>query len=359
VARDVPGDSTAAVRPALSICVPTYNRPLLVERTIRSIVEAASSVADQVEIIVSDNSPDVSESTCREALGAWPGRSLYVANRPNIGLTANFNQCIERASGRYVLFVQDDDRLLPGSVPAVLEVLRADAPGEVLLFGIDLVDEHGRLIRRQAFCRDHRVDGRQALHRLLSDNGLAWFPGLVLRRDAVEEVGRFDGAFANAMDFEMFVRLFARFGVRCLPTAISAYTVHGESATQLMGFDAEDVGRLIAVFERAKATGVLPDSTIRRCEADYLHQFILGAASVRVRQGDATGAREILSLFDLPAIRSLETSRVWRTLRAITGLLVRLPVALVRPLMTLVDRLDLARRVRAAQYRGRDGIQVC
>lgn len=353
------GDRAAEARPLLSICVPTFNRPALVRRAIQSIIDAASGDASRVELIVSDNSPDVSETACREALEAWPGRAVYLANRPDIGLTGNFNQCLEQASGRHVLFVQDDDQLLPGSLPALIEVLGVPQPGDVLLFGVHLVDQRGHLIRRQEFCRDHVVRADEAMHRLLSDNGVAWFPGIVVSREAFDAAGPFDAAFGNAMDFEMWVRLFARHGVRCLPAAISAYSIHGESATQLMGVDAEAVGRLAEVFERARATGILSDATLRRCQADYYHQFILGAAAVPLRTGDVARARTIISLFELPTVRSLGPSPAWRSLRSIFSMLVRTPAILVRPVMAVVDRLDLARRVRAAQNRGRDGIQIC
>lgn len=347
-------------RPTLSLCVPTYNRPSLVQRAIRSIIESASAAAEDVEIIVSDNSPDVSERACREALESWAGRSLYVGNRPDVGMAGNFNQCLALASGRFVLFVQDDDRLLPGAVPTILQALASGAtPDRVVLFGVHLVDEAGRLLRRQEYCRDDTVGPADALHRLLSDNGLAVFPGAVVSRDAYQVVGPFDATFGNAMDLEMWVRLFARYGVRCFPGAIGAYSVHAASATQLMGFDAHAVDRLMAVFASARRTGVLDAETVDRCEANYLHQFVLGAASVHLRQGDQAGARGVIQLFKLPSIRALGPSRAWGPVRFIFSVLVRCPPAVVRPLMRWVDRLDLVRRVRSAQDRGHAGLPVC
>ena len=225
--RATDGDDPGSPQPTLSVCVPTFNRPVLVQRAIASIVQAVSGREGDVEIVVSDNSPDVSERACRQALEAWEGRSLYVGNTQNVGISANFNECIARASGRYVLFVCDDDRLLPGAVPAILDALAdRDEPDEVILFGVDAVDVGGRILRRHEFPREVSLGATGALYHLLSDNGFALFPGVVVSRDAYAAVGPFDAALGNATDIEMWVRLFSRYGVRCVPRTISAYTAH-------------------------------------------------------------------------------------------------------------------------------------
>lgn len=343
-----PGDGG----PTLSICVPTYHRPVLVQRAIRSIVECASYAASDVEIIVSDNSPDVSEEACRKSLEAWGGRSLYIGNRPNIGFNDNYNQCVARASGRYVLFVHDDDRMIAGAVPAILDALAArDERDKVLLFGVHVVDETGHILRRQEFSRDSWVGASDALYRLLSDNGFNGFPALVVSRDAYAVIGPFDARLGHASDLDMWVRLFARFGVRCVPKTISAYSVHAGSATTAMAYDSDAIAKIMDVFERTRSIGILPAETIHRCQAKFLHQYILAAAYLELRSGDVAGARKVMALFDLPAVRSVGPSLAWLPVRLAFAALVRFPPRLVRPLMRLVDRLSLVRWVRSAQSR--------
>jgi glycosyltransferase involved in cell wall biosynthesis len=343
-----PGDS----RPALSICVPTFNRPILVQRAISSITQSGSGAEGEVEVIVSDNSPDVSEQACRQALEAWGGRSLYVGNCHNVGITANFNECIARASGRYVLFVCDDDRLLPGAVPTILEALDGrDEP--VLLFQVHAVDAAGRILRRQEFRRDASLDASGALHRLLSDNRFALFPGVVVSRDAYAAVGPFDADLGNAADIEMWVRLFSRYGVRCIPRTISAYTVHADTATRSTTFDGDAVARLMEIFERATNTGVLSAETVHRYQVRYVHSIILANAFLHLRSGDLAVARKEMDLFALPSVRSLGPSLAWLPVRLIFSLLVRCPRAVVRPLMSWVDRAELAARERAIRRRRR------
>lgn len=357
--RATDGDDPGSPQPTLSVCVPTFNRPVLVQRAIASIVQAVSGREGDIEIVVSDNSPDVSERACRQALEAWEGRSLYVGNTQNVGISANFNECIARASGRYVLFVCDDDRLLPAAVPAILDALAdRDEPDDVILFGVDAVDVGGRILRRHEFPREVSLGATGALYHLLSDNGFALFPGVVVSRDAYAAVGPFDAALGNATDIEMWVRLFSRYGVRCVPRTISAYTAHAGSATQSTAFDGDAVAKLMEIFERARNTGLLSEETVDRCEVRYIHSIILATAYVDLRSGDLTEGRKKMDLFDLPSVRSLGPSLAWLPVRLIATVLVRCPTALVRPLMASLDRLDVVRRVRAPRGRSRGRLRA-
>ena len=342
-------DTVARVR--LSVCVPTYNRPGLVGRAIASIVEAASDAVERIEIIVSDNSPTVSEDASRRALAAWPGAGRYLGNATNVGISANLNQCIATASGDYIMFVGDDDRMLPGAMGAILAALDvAPASDRVLLFGVDAVDGAGRVRRSQRFFADARLGPGEALERLLA-GGFAWFPGVVISRDALVEAGMFDDQFGNMIDLELWVRLFARHGVRCLPAVVCAYSVHRESATQTMPYDAAAIATVLEIFERARATGVLPDREVDRCESAFLDRLILGGAYVRLQAGDARGARDVLALYDVPEVRAVGSTGRWRSVRTAFRVLGWCPRPVLRPIMSVVDQLDLARLVRVAERR--------
>lgn len=346
--------------PTLSICVPTFRRPELAQRAIRSIIDSVGNRHLDVEIIVSDNSPELSEGACREALAAWPGKSLYIGHRPNVGMAANFDTCIARASGTYILFVHDDDRLLRNAVPQIVRAVATPGPSSaVLFFGVHVVDESQRVIRRQQFCRDASIGPAGALGRLLTDNGIAWFPGLVVRREAYLAVGPFDPESGNATDLDMWVRLFSAHGLRCVPGAISAYSVHLTSATQTTAFDGDAISRILAIFARAERIGVQSVAEVRRYRAQFLPQVILGTAAFAMRAGRRPEAREVMSLFNLPAVKSLQLSRTWLPVRFVFSVLVRSPSALVRPLLTLLDKLDLVRRVRAVQTRGESALPFC
>jgi glycosyltransferase involved in cell wall biosynthesis len=330
----------ATPRPLLSICVPTHGRPALLERALRSVVDRDQAVAERVELLVSDNSPDLDEAIVGPLLEAWRGPTRYLANRPDIGAIPNFNQCIEQASGTYVLLLHDDDFLLAGAVETIVDVLeRSGDEDHALLFGVAVVDIDGHVRRRQAFREEERLDPGAALQRLLSDSSFVRIPAIVFRRTTLLEIGEFDASVGNPTDFDLLIRLFARFGVRCLTATIAGYTVHSDAATSSM-FHESMIRTLTELFDRAVRTGVLPERTVRRCEADWFHQFILGGTYRPLRAGDTAAARDVFGLFRLPSMRALGRSRRWLPVRLLFRLLLLLPSRVSTPLMRMVGRLS-------------------
>ncbi len=116
---------TNPLRPLLTIAIPTYNRSGFLRQLLDSLGEQVRN-EPRVEVIVSDNaSTDDTASLIdeRQRLGF---RMTYLRNAQNVGPDANFLQCFESASGKYVWIIGDDDALLPGSVEHVLEYLCRD-----------------------------------------------------------------------------------------------------------------------------------------------------------------------------------------------------------------------------------------
>ena len=87
-------------------------------------------------------------------------------------------------------------------------------------------------------------------------------------------------------------------------------------------------------------------------------RFVLGGAYLCLRLGDVAGARKVMALFDLPSVRSLGWTLAWLPVRWAFWGLVRCPSALVGPLITCVERLDLVRRVRAAGRLGHGELRL-
>jgi hypothetical protein len=137
---------------------------------------------------------------------------------------------------------------------------------------------------------------------------------VVVRRAALVEAGLFELEVGDATDTDMWVRLFSRHGARCLPVTTCAYTIHEAAATMGM-WHPRTIEALGTVFDRAVASGVVPEREVRRWQADYMHQFILAGAYRRLRARRRTEARDVLQLFRLPAVKALGPSPKWLPVR--------------------------------------------
>ena len=318
-----PGNSTgngAADGPGsidLSIAIPTYERPDGLRQALRSLATVGVANPERIEVVVSDNSPStLGRETAAPLLEQWPGPTTYVRHDPGRGMIGNFNACVELSSGRWKLILHDDDYLLPGGLLRVVNAVRAARPDDrVLLFGVDVVDEHGAVRRRQHFTRREALVPTAAMARLLRTSSFVRFPAVCVRNDAYAQIGPFDDSLAGFTDYDMWIRLFSRFGATLLPVTNAAYVVHGDAATEKI-FDETGVAAVNELFARAWRTGLLPAAQLRIHQRDFLHQFILAGAWRRIRVRDWDGAAKVLDLLTLPSVRRLGLSPRWSPVRA-------------------------------------------
>lgn len=92
--------------PLVSVIVPCYNHEKYVEETIESIV---NQTYKNIELIViDDGSKDASPQIIHKLSKKYNFKFIH---RPNRGLSATLNECIELSKGKYVSVCASDDKL--------------------------------------------------------------------------------------------------------------------------------------------------------------------------------------------------------------------------------------------------------
>lgn len=190
--------------PVLSVVMPTYNRCDRVARALDAL--AAQDVDAPYEvIIVSDGSTDGTHEYL-EAL-EYPV-DLIVEIQQNQGPSAARNRGIARASGEYVVFLDDDIAAGPSLLSAHLDAQR-EVEGGLVLNGPMLTPadhemdpwiewEQVRLERQYVRYAAKEIDA----HGRLFYSGNASMP-----RQMVLDAGGFDESFRRAEDMELGMRL--------------------------------------------------------------------------------------------------------------------------------------------------------
>ena len=99
------------MRDVVSIVVPVYNVENFLDRCVQSIV---SQTYPFLEILLID---DGSTDACRRLCDDWAEKDsrIRVIHKNNAGLGMARNTGLEHATGKYVLFVDSDDYILPHS----------------------------------------------------------------------------------------------------------------------------------------------------------------------------------------------------------------------------------------------------
>ena len=168
----------------LSIIVPCFNASGTLAAAIESGLQQGLSVP---EIVVSD---DGSNDGSLEAVRRLESR-VRVLSGPNRGVSAARNWGIDESAGEWLIFLDADDQLLPGTVEKRLKAAAENPQADVVACGWqELIDDWGgttpgavRAIDRAAMEADAEV--ATATH--------AWAPpaALMYRRSLVERIGGF------------------------------------------------------------------------------------------------------------------------------------------------------------------------
>ncbi len=124
--------------PLISICIPTYNRAELLNKSLYSVLREFGKY--DVEVIVSDNNSQDNTSNVVHAYQVQYPCVKYYKNETNIGLDKNVISCITKATGEYVFMFSDDDILLSGSAKHILDCINQYKPNLIYLHYRDFAE---------------------------------------------------------------------------------------------------------------------------------------------------------------------------------------------------------------------------
>ena len=128
--------------PFFSIIIPVYNTGKELPRCLKSVLN--QTFKDFECIMVDDGSTDGSGQVCDE----WAAKdSRFISiHKPNGGASEARNVGIEKAGGRYTLFIDSDDYWNEvNSLQDIYNCLREDKYPDVLCIGVTIIDENGNL----------------------------------------------------------------------------------------------------------------------------------------------------------------------------------------------------------------------
>ena len=122
----------------VSVVIRTYNRPSLLKEALNSLSQQTYTPLEVV--VVNDGGECVAGivnryKDCFESM-------VYIRNQENLGRSASANIGLGKVSGKFVLFLDDDDLLLPSAIEVLLDALIKN-PKAIVAYGKSLaIAEH-------------------------------------------------------------------------------------------------------------------------------------------------------------------------------------------------------------------------
>lgn len=232
------------------------------------IVEAIESVLAQTytdwRLIVSEDGPGDGLPEVRKRVPD-DSRIVYGALGRAEGAARHMNALVEAGTAPYVALLHDDDRWDPEFLERRVAFLDAHPDCALVFSACAVIDERGRRIgAAQSRLPYGRIETRTFLPKITRRN-LIPTPTVLVRRSAYEAVGGFEPSFPVIYDYEMWIRIAARFPVGVLGTCDAGWRLHGAQATyDPAHLRSAEYGALLARIDELIPPELVPRRHVRR-----------------------------------------------------------------------------------------------
>lgn len=234
-----------AERVTVSVVIPAYNAAWCVARAVDSVL--AQCFRNFELIVVNDGSSDKTV----DVLSAY-GDRLRVVHKLNGGLSSARNAGIREAQGRYVAFLDADDRWLPGKLEKQVALMAA-RPELAFCSTAALLEDPDSKPMGEWRCGNSTIS---ALEAIFSANAYVAGSGsaVLARKDALDEAGGFDEHLRSLEDIDMWMRLSALGDYACIDEPLTIILKRPDSMSGNL-----DVMRDAAITVMRKNRFLLPD----------------------------------------------------------------------------------------------------
>ncbi len=270
--------------PPVSVVIPAYNRAATIRAAIESVLR--QTWTDFELLVVDDGSKD---DTLAEAAKVTDPRLRLIENPRNMGAAGARNTGIAEAKGTWIAFQDSDDEWLPEKLEK--QMARLLAPGADYvgaycgLLTLGLIGDRTEDRLRLRYVPDSaiaEVDG-DIVAPLLQANMIST-QTLVVRRDLILELGRFDEETTPIEDWDFVIRLAQRGTIAFVDEPL----VHQR-------FSENSITRNTARRLRSRIRLVEKNIDIyRRHPKALAHQYLIIANGLR-EEGDLVAARDYIT----------------------------------------------------------------
>ncbi|HEY9625278.1 MAG TPA: glycosyltransferase [Crinalium sp.] len=205
----------------ISVIIPVYNGEKTVVKTIESVLNQTFS--DLELIVINDGSQDAT----LDKISIIQDSRLKVFSYANAGVSASRNQGIAQASGQYISFLDADDLWTSDKLEAQFKALQVHSNTAVAYSWTDWIDELDQFLRPGGHIKANGNVYEQLLLRDFVESG----SNPLIRKDALALVGGFDESLTAAEDWDLWLRLAARYEFVCVPLPQVLYRISANSAS--------------------------------------------------------------------------------------------------------------------------------
>jgi len=196
--------------PKISVIIPVFNGAKTIIKTIQSVLD--QTFKDLELIIIDDGSTDETLGAIQNLLASIQDSRLQVYSFPNAGVSAARNQGISYTQGEYISFIDADDLWTKDKLTAQHQALQNNPRLKVAYSWTDWIDEDDRFLRPAA----HLSFAGDIYSNLLIIDFMGCGSNPLILKEALLEVGGFDPTLQGGEDWDLWIRLAAKYEFVCV-----------------------------------------------------------------------------------------------------------------------------------------------
>ena len=228
----------------ITTIVPTYRRPQLLQRALRSVLRQTYA---NFRVCVYDNASGDDTQAVVERIAASDARVSYHLHASNIGGAANFLYGMRQVDTPFFSFLSDDDVLLPDFYAVALDAFsRCPSAYMTAASTVEVGDDGAvRYVPLALWQREGLYEPPEGAFAMLDNRHPTWTT-ILFRREALADVGYLDLAVGAPSDLDYELRVALRFPVAISFRQCGAYVSHAESGS------VRETAAVVTGFERMR-----------------------------------------------------------------------------------------------------------
>jgi glycosyltransferase involved in cell wall biosynthesis len=258
-----------ADRPLWSVMIPVYNCSQYLERTLERVLSEEIPASKMQIEVVDDCSTDANTEAMVMKIGK--GRVHYFRQEKNVGSLQNFATCLNRSKGKLIHLLHGDDKIKKGFYEEIANLFEEYTEAAAAFTRFAYIDDQDKFMHNH----DEEKNGRGILKNwlpVLCERQRIQYVSMVVKRDIYEELGGFYGV-EYGEDWEMWVRIAARYPIAYTPEILAEYRMHQNSISGkafLTGQNMKDLNHVMGIIST-----YLPEeersTVMKRSKTFYAH----------------------------------------------------------------------------------------
>lgn len=182
----------------VSIIIPCFNNDDTIVETLQSVCNQDYSAIEI--IIVNDGSTDSSEKTITDFIAAANNITIQLIHQKNSGPSVARNTGASKATGKYLLFLDADDKIASNFVSECIAVFDSKSDANLVYSEAELFEA---------------ATGKWELSNFKMPDFLIQnciYITAMIKRSSFNEVGGFDESISFSEDWELWIKLIKKFG---------------------------------------------------------------------------------------------------------------------------------------------------